>query len=226
MSIAENYQRIRAEVPARVTLLVAAKTRSANEVAEVIRAGATHIGENYVQELEAVCQGVDDLRDKVTWHIIGHLQTNKINKALPYCDMIQSVSSLKKAKAIDKRVPKAGKDILPILLEINIAEEKSKYGVTPDYQIIEDLVVKIARLKHLRLEGLMTMGPYREDPGQMRPYFKKMKELYDQLLKTDIPHTEIKTLSMGMSHSYRLAIEEGATMIRIGSAIFGPRETT
>jgi len=225
MSIAENYQRIRSEIPDHVTLLVAAKTRSANEVAAVIRAGATHIGENYVQELEAVYKGVAELHAKVNWHIIGHLQTNKINKALKYCDMIQSVSSFKKAKAIDKRVPKAGKEILPVLLEINIAAEKSKYGVAPDYQTIEDLVVRIARLEHLRLEGLMTMGPYRENPEHMRPYFKKMKELYDQLLKTDIPHTEIKTLSMGMSHSYRVAIEEGSNLIRIGSAIFGPRES-
>ena len=229
MSIRENYHKIRSEVPSHVRIIAAAKTRTPQEVKELIEAGATDIGENYVQEAEDMIQSLDsEMAKKVNWHMIGHLQKNKINKALPIFDLIQTVDSLKMAQDIDKRVEKAGKKSISILLEINIGSEFSKYGILPQNHknfedFMEKLVYDISHLSHIKLEGLMTMGPRFEDPKKPRVFFQRTKRIFDRLNKLKLEHVEMKYLSMGMTNSYKIAIEEGANLIRIGTAIFGKR---
>ncbi|MDD3031230.1 MAG: YggS family pyridoxal phosphate-dependent enzyme, partial [Atribacterota bacterium] len=187
MSIKENYQKIRSEIPSYVRIIAAAKTRTTAEIEELIEAGATDIGENYVQEAEDIINKLNpEMTKKVTWHLIGHLQKNKINKALPIFDLIQSVDSIKSAREIDKRVEKAGKDYVPILLEINIGSEFTKYGIKPaehkDFEAyMEELAKDVSSLSHIRLEGLMTMGPLTGDPEKVRPYFKRVKKIFDNL---------------------------------------------
>jgi hypothetical protein len=231
MSIKENYQRIRSEVPSHVRIVAAAKTRTPEEVKELIEAGVTDIGENYVQEAEDMFKTLDpEIVKKVNWHMIGHLQKNKINKTLPIFDLIQTVDSLELAQEIDKRVEKAGKDFISILLEINIGSEFSKYGIKPaEHENFEKYMEKLARdislLPHIRLNGLMTMGPRFDDPEKPRPFFKRTKKIFDSLSSLNINQVEMKYLSMGMTNSYKVAIEEGANMIRVGTAIFGLRPT-
>ncbi len=224
MSIAENYKKIRKEIPGHVTLVVAAKQRTKEEIEELIGAGATDLGENYVQEAQEMHEQLREKAKKVKWHMIGYLQTNKINKVIPIFDVIQTVDSYEKAQAIDKRVEAAGKTIIPVYIEINIGEEIQKAGIKPEYGVIENLVKQISGLSHLSLEGLMTMGPRFGDPENSRPYFKRTKEIFDKIKKLNIPNVSMKTLSMGMTNSYRVAIEEGSNMIRIGTAIFGERK--
>jgi len=224
MSITENYQKIRETIPEHVTIVVAAKQRNPNEIIEVIKAGATDIGENYVQEGESIYNTLIEERDKVRWHMIGHLQTNKINKALKIFDVIQTIDSLEMAQAIDKRVERAEKKVIPVYIEINIGSEISKSGIKPDYKIIEKLAKSISELEHLKLEGLMTLGPIAGDPEQSRPYFQEVRGFSEKIRELNLPGIEMKTLSMGMTNSYKVAIEEGANMVRIGTAIFGARK--
>lgn len=223
--IAENYRKLRESIPEEVKIVVATKTRSPEEVREVIEAGATDIGENYAYpEAFNKYRMLENDSEKVTWHLIGHLQKNKINKALPIFDIIQTVESYRKAKHIDKRVERAGKSNIPVLLEINSGQEEDKYGFKPELPEVEEALEKIIELEHVRVEGLMTMGPFTGDPEDARPYFVKTRELFEDLKEKFKNRTDLKTLSMGMSNSYRIAIEEGATMVRIGSLIFGPRK--
>ena len=223
MNIRENYQKIRTEVPEHVTIVLAAKTRTVEEVLEVIDAGATHIGENYVQEAESMYAALGERARDVEWHLIGALQKNKINKALSIFDLFQTVDSLEKAKAIDSRTARIGK-VLPVYIEVNIGGEDSKAGMPPEYDAIEQLVREIATLEHLRLEGIMTMGVFSPDPEESRPYFRQAKKIFDQLSSLNIPDVSLKTLSMGMSDSYQVAIEEGSNMIRLGTVVFGARQ--
>ncbi len=223
MSITDNFQRLRQEIPEHVTIVVAAKTRDLEEVEEVIDAGATDIGENYVQEAEAMFQAFGDKAEQVRWHMIGALQKNKINKALPIFDVFQTVDSLEKAVALNKRTARLNK-VLPVYIEVNIGGESSKSGMPPEYDSIEQLVRDIAALEYLRVEGLMTMAPFTPDPEESRPYFRETKKIFDNIAKLDLPNVSMKTLSMGMSDSYKVAIEEGSTMVRLGTIIFGPRE--
>lgn len=223
MSIKENYLRIREEIPGHVTIVLAAKTRTREEMLEVIDAGATDIGENYVQEAERLQGELGEDAKRVRWHMIGHLQKNKINKALGVFDVIQTVDSLQKAVDIDTRAAREDR-IVPVCIEINIGSELTKAGLDPDYPVIRELVEEIIVLDHLQLEGLMTMGPRFGDPENSRPYFKKTRQIFDRLQASGFPDLHMKTLSMGMSNSYRVAIEEGSTMIRLGSLIFGERE--
>ncbi|PID56808.1 YggS family pyridoxal phosphate-dependent enzyme [candidate division KSB3 bacterium] len=223
MSIRENYQRIRGEVPDHVTIVLAAKTRSVEEVLEAIDAGAEHIGENYVQEAEKMLTALGERARELEWHLIGSLQKNKINKALSIFDLFQTVDSLDSAKAIDARAARIAK-VVPIYVEVNIGSEDSKSGMPPEYDAIERLVREIARLDNVRLEGLMTMGVFSPDPEESRPYFRQARKIYDRLALLDIPNVSLKTLSMGMSDSYQVAIEEGASMIRLGTIVFGKRQ--
>lgn len=229
MTIRENYQKIRSEVPSHVRIIAAAKTRTPAEVQELIEAGATDIGENYVQETEDMVQSLGSaISKKVNWHMIGHLQKNKINKALPVFNLIQTVDSLKLARDIDKRVEKAGKNFISILLEINIGSEFSKDGIQPDEHenfedFMEKLAIDISYLSHIHLEGLMTMGPRFENPEKFRLFFRRTKKLFDRLSKLNLKRMNMKYLSMGMTNSYKVAIEEGANLVRIGTAIFGQR---
>jgi len=229
MSISTKYVKIRQEIPKDVTIVLSVKTRTAEQIGEAIDAGATDIGHNYVQEAGQMYSALQKKTAKVRWHMIGHLQTNKINKALRIFDVIQTVDSLEKAAAIDKRVERAGKEIVPVYVEINIGSEFSKAGIKPaDNEPFEEYMEKlsgdISALGHLRLAGLMTMGPRFGNPEDVRPYFKRTKRIFERIKDLDLPNVDMKYLSMGMTNSYRIAIEEGSNMVRIGTAIFGERK--
>jgi pyridoxal phosphate enzyme (YggS family) len=229
MSITENYARLREEIPDDVTIVLSGKTRTVEQIEEAIDAGVTDIGENYVQEAGQMYSALQKKAAKVKWHMIGHLQTNKINKALSIFDVIQTIDSLEKAAAIDKRVESTRKKIVPVYVEINIGNEDSKAGIKPEEhepfeEYIEKLVRDMSALNHLRLEGLMTMGPRFGNPEDVRPYFRRARRIFERIKGLDLPNVDMKYLSMGMTNSYGVAIKEGSNMVRIGTAIFGKRE--
>lgn len=205
------------ELPAGVSLEAAGKTRTPEELSEVVAAGVKIIGENYVQELLAVH---DRVEGAPAWHFIGHLQTNKVRKIVGLVDLIETVDSLKLAKEIEKRASALGK-VMSVLIEVNSGREEQKAGVFPEKAA--ELIEKIARLPHLSIRGLMTMGPLAGDPEEARPYFQETRKLFERLKKNPIPGAEMEILSMGMTNSYRVAISEGANLVRIGTGIFGPR---
>ncbi|HLC96093.1 MAG TPA: YggS family pyridoxal phosphate-dependent enzyme [Candidatus Nanoarchaeia archaeon] len=215
MSIRENISTLRRSIPDSATIVAATKTRSVTEILEAVHAGLTIIGENYVQE---AARKLTDLKGMIHMHCIGHLQTNKIKEAVRIFDMIQTVDSEKCALEIDKWCKAAGKT-MHILIEVNSGKEKNKDGVMPEEVV--PLIKKVSSLKNVRIKGLMTMAPYFDDPQKCRPYFKLVHTLFGSIKGLKIPHIEMEILSMGMSHSYKVAIEEGATMIRIGEKIFG-----
>ena len=216
--IKENIEKILEELPAGVQLVAAAKTRTLAEILEAIQAGLTIIGHNYVQEAERAFEAIGP---KARWHMIGHLQSNKAKKAVKIFDMIETVDSLKLAKAIDKACRNINKS-MPVLIEINSGEEPQKAGVIPSDAV--SLVKEISELANLRIMGLMTMGPFSGDPEDARPYFQKTRQLFKDIEMANLPGIEMKYLSMGMSNSYRVALEEGANLVRIGTRIFGERE--
>jgi PLP dependent protein len=217
--IQKNYQDLRKQIPAHVTLVLATKKRTAQNLIEALDAGATDFGDNYVQEAIQKHQELGELANKATWHFIGHLQKNKINKILPVCNTIQTIDSYEKAEAINARTQKQ----INICLEINSASEDAKSGFLPDPTVIIPTLEKMALLPNIKVSGLMTMGPWTSNPEDCRPYFKKTKELFDQINKENIPNIKLTQLSMGMSDSYQIAIEEGSTMVRLGTIVFGPR---
>lgn len=218
MSIKERYQKIRREIPEYVTIVAAAKTRTAKEILEAIEAGIEIIGENYVQEAEKVWR---EIGGRAKWHFIGHLQRNKVKKAVKIFDMIQTVDSLQLAEEIEKRCSQIDK-IMPILIEINIAKEETKTGVNPEEA--KKLIRAISAFSHLKIKGLMTMGPQLGNPEEARPYFTATRKIFQDIKRKKIPHVDMEILSMGMSNSFRVAIEEGANMVRLGTVLFGPRE--
>ena len=215
--IRENIQKILGELPEEVRLVGAAKTRSPEEVLEAIEAGLEIVGENYVQEAENAFRIIEN---RAKWHMIGHLQSNKAGKAVQIFDMIETVDSYKLAKAIDRACSSIGKTMF-VLIEINSGEEIQKAGVMPGDAI--GLIKEISNLENIRIQGLMTMGPFTDDPEETRPYYRKVKELFEGIKRMDIEGVEMKHLSMGMSDSYKIAIEEGANMVRVGTKIFGSR---
>lgn len=215
--IAENVKKILSELPPGVKLAAAAKSRTPDEVLQAIEAGVEIIGENYVQEAR---EAFEVIGSRAKWHFIGHLQRNKVKKAIPIFDMIETVDSFSLAEEIDKRAFQLGK-IIPVLIEVNSGREPQKYGVMPE--AVATLVEEISSLKNLKLQGLMTMGPMFGDPEDARPYFVETRQVYEQIKNLTLPGVEMKFLSMGMTNSYRVAIEEGANIIRIGTKIFGPR---
>lgn len=215
--IKENIQKILDELPEGVRLIGAAKTRAPEEILEAVAAGLEIIGENYVQEAERAFQAIGE---GVKWHLIGHLQSNKAKKAVKIFDMIETVDSLKLARAIDRACHNIGK-VMQVLIEVNSGEESQKAGVTPIDCV--PLIKEMAVLKNIRIMGLMTMGPFSGDPEDARPYFRKTRDIFEEIKKLDLPGIEMKYLSMGMSNSYRVALEEGANMVRIGTRIFGER---
>ena len=216
--IEENVRKILTELPPGIELEAAAKTRTPGEILQAARAGIRIIGENYVQEALAARNVVGNI---VRWHLIGHLQTNKVKKAVEVFDMIETVDSLQLAQEIEKRCAQAQK-IMPVLIEINSGREPQKFGVVPEEA--EGLIRKMSVLRNIKILGLMTMGPFAGDPEDARPYFKETKRLFDNIKALNLPGMEMKHLSMGMTNSYRIAIEEGANLIRIGTKIFGPRD--
>ncbi len=214
--IKENFIKIRNEIPTNVELVVVAKTRTVTEVEEAISAGAKIIGENYVKEAEDKYAVIGS---KVKWHLIGHLQRNKVKDAVRIFDMMESLDSLDLAAAINKECRKVQK-IMPALVEINSAAEWQKAGILPED--LNTFMDELLKLKTIKPMGLMTMGPLLKNPQDMRPYFEKTRELFEKAKKI-FALPDWKFLSMGMSDSYKVAIEEGANMVRIGSAIFGKR---
>ena len=216
--IAENARKILSEIPENVRVVAAAKSRTAAEIREVIDAGITLIGENYLQEARAV---IPEIGDRAGWHFIGHIQTNKVKHIVPLFDMIETLDSLQLAETIDRQAERHGK-IMPVLIEVNSAREPQKAGDLPDDVL--PFIRRINTFEHIRIQGLMTMGPFLDDPEGLRPYFRATRSLFDQVAKEGVPGVEMKHLSMGMSDSYRIAIDEGATLIRIGTRIFGPRD--
>ena len=218
MTIKENVQKILIELPEGVELVAAAKTRSAEEILEAIESGVKIIGENYIQEAERVCAAVGN---KVSWHFIGHLQKNKVKKAVCLCDMVETVDSVEMAKEIDKRCRQISK-VMPVLIEVNSGREEQKSGVLPEDT--EKLIRDISGLQNIMVMGLMTMGPFSGNPEDARPYFVETKKIFDKIRDLGLSNVEMKYLSMGMTNSYKVALEEGANMIRIGTKIFGERD--
>jgi len=216
--IKESVTEIMNSIPSNVLLVAASKTRTADEVNCAIDAGVKIIGYNYVQEAERIFPHVGK---SVQWHLIGHLQRNKVKKAIHIFDMIETIDSLRLAESLDKHCATEGK-IMPILIEINSGKESNKTGVLPED--VEELVHGVSKLSNLRLQGLMTMGPRFGNPEDARSYFKETKTAFDQLKKTEIDNVKMRYLSMGMSNSYQIAIEEGANIVRIGSKLFGERD--
>ena len=209
---------IRDSIPQCVTLVEATKGRTVDEILEAVEAGIEVIGENYVQE---AVKKHGEINDAIAWHMIGHLQRNKVKQAVKVFECIQSVDSLRLAEEIDKQCGQSNK-VMRVLVEINIAGEESKYGVKPEE--LPDILQQIASLPKLQVNGLMTMEPHSRNPEDSRPHFKRMMRLFDEVASRDIPNVEMKILSMGMSNSYQVAIEEGGNMIRLGAKLFGPRQ--
>jgi pyridoxal phosphate enzyme (YggS family) len=215
--IKRNVSQILSELPDGVQLVAAAKTRRPEEILEAVEAGIKIIGENYVQEAERAYEVVGS---KVKWHFIGHLQKNKVKKAVKIFDMIETVDSIELAQEIDKRCAQINK-IMPVLIEVNIGREEQKSGVLPENT--EQLAKEISALPNIRVMGLMTMGPLSGNPEDSRPHFVEMKKLFEEMKKLSLPNVEMKYLSMGMTNSYQIAPEEGANIVRIGTKIFGER---
>jgi pyridoxal phosphate enzyme (YggS family) len=215
--IKQNVSQILSELPNGVELVAAAKTIQPEEILEAVEAGVRIVGENYVQEAE---RAYEVIGNKAKWHFIGHLQRNKVKKAVRMFDMIETVDSVEIAGEIDKRCAQIGK-IMPVLIEINSGREKQKSGVLPEKA--EQLVKEISTCPNIRVMGLMTMGPRFGNPEDSRPYFVETKRIFDRIKKLNLPNVEMRYLSMGMTNSYKIAIEEGANIIRVGSKIFGER---
>ncbi|MCR4396470.1 MAG: YggS family pyridoxal phosphate-dependent enzyme [Candidatus Saccharicenans sp.] len=217
-NIKENVRQLLRELPPGVELVAAAKQQTPEKVLAAVEAGIKIIGENYVQEAAAAFQVIGR---RVQWSFIGHLQKNKVKKAVEIFDLIESVDFLQLAEEINRRAAAAGR-VMPVLIEVNSGREPQKFGALPEN--VEELAWAISDLPHLKLRGLMTMGPFEGDPEEARPYFRLTRQLFEQLKKLDLPRAEINILSMGMTNSYRVAIEEGATRVRLGTRIFGPRQ--
>ena len=204
--------------PSDVVLCPASKTRNPDEIREAISAGVEVFGENYVQEF---LEKYEEMTNECVWHMIGHLQRNKVKRIIGKVALIQSVDSVELANTIEKEAAKAGVTA-DVLLEINIAGEESKWGFCPDETM--DVAKYIGSLPHVHVKGLMTSAPYTENPESNRTYFRTMKKLFDNLGSLGSNSVSAEVLSMGMSGDYEVAVEEGSTMVRIGTAIFGERE--
>ena len=204
---------------AEVRLVAVSKTMDAQQVARAIDAGADILGENYIQEAR---EKFNLLYDRpAQWHFIGHLQSNKAKYAVRMFDLIHSVDSLKLATVLDKEARKRDK-VQDILVQVNISREETKSGIDATEAI--ELIRQISRLDHIRVQGLMTMPPFFDAPERARPYFHELAQLRDQIVSLDIPGVHLKELSMGMTGDFEVAIAEGATLVRIGTAIFGARQ--
>ncbi len=209
----EKANRNRSEV----TLIAVSKTKPVEMLSEIYDEGIRDFGENKVQEM---CDKMEHLPGDIRWNMIGHLQTNKVKYIVDKCFLIHSVDSLKLAQEIQKQAIK--KDVIcDILVEVNIAQEESKFGTSKEEAI--ELVKSIAKLDHVRIKGLMTIAPYVDNPEDNRQYFKEIKQLSVDIDNQNIDNVTMNVLSMGMTGDYMVAIEEGATMVRVGTGIFGER---
>ena len=235
-AIAQNLEKVRRRMaeaairagrdPDSAKLVAVTKTVSPESVLEAFSSGAEAFGENRVQEalqkvplVQQALSAVSAGRSGPHWHLIGHLQRNKVRQVIGMFELIHSVDNLKLVEELEKRA--AARDAhVTVLLEVNVAGEAAKHGCTPEEA--EPLATALENSPHLDLEGLMTMPPFAEDPEESRPWFRKLRELRDRLV--DSGHEGVRELSMGMTADFEVAIEEGATWVRVGSAIFGPRD--
>jgi len=228
MSVAQNLNAVKDRIaaaakragrdPASVVLVAVSKTVDDARIREAIAAGAAVLGENRVQEAREKIERLDAI---ASWHLIGRLQSNKAKYAVRLFDLIHSVDSVALAQELDRQAGKIGKR-QDILIEVSIAGEEQKAGVATDG--VPALVREAAKLPNLRVRGLMTMPPYSEDPEASRPYYRRLRELADSITKEAVPHVSMEMLSMGMSNDFEVAIEEGATLVRVGTAVFGERQ--
>ena len=209
--------------PEEITLLAVSKTFPPGQIRAAYGAGLRLFGENRVQEFSGKVSALRDLHD-AEWHMIGHLQTNKAAQSAELFSHIDSVDSVRLARKLNSAAIDLGKKI-PVLIEINIGAEAAKSGVAPDSTELEDLLNAVPDLPSLDFRGLMTVPPFSDDPEQSRPYFRKMCEVFHRIAARRLPAVQMLTLSMGMSHDYEIAIQEGATCVRIGTAIFGERRS-
>ncbi len=217
MNIKEKVKELLDEIPSNVLLVAAVKGRTVAEIEEAIGAGIRVVGENYLQETQEVFPKIGQ---KVEWHFIGQIQQRKVKKIVEMFNIIEAVDSLQTASEINKYCAILGKK-MPILIEVNSGREPQKSGVMPED--VEQIIEQISALPNIKVEGLMTMGPIFDNPEEIRPHFKLTKEIFEKVRKMHLENVEMKYLSMGMSDSYKIAIEEGANIVRIGTLIFGPR---
>ena len=227
MSIRENLLEVEEKIQAackragrdrsEVTLIAVSKTKPVSDIRQAMDCGIKVFGENKVQEIR---DKTEEIKEPLDWHMIGHLQTNKVKYLPGKVCMIHSVDKMSLAEEIEKQAAKHDL-VMDVLCEVNMAGEDSKFGLTPEEA--PDFVRSIAAFSHVRVRGLMTIAPYTEDPESNREYFKKLREMKDMLVAENIPGTQIDTLSMGMTGDYEVAIEEGATFVRVGTGIFGKR---
>lgn len=226
-NIAEVRQRIAAAAtragrdPREITLLAVSKTFPPERIREAYDAGLRLFGENRVQEFAGKVATLGDLKD-AEWHLIGHLQSNKAAKAAELFSAVDSVDSLRLAEKLNASAGQLGKK-LAALIEINIGGESAKSGVAPGSEELEGLLLAAPQFEHLEFRGLMSIPPFTDDPEKSRPYFRKLRELRDQIAARKLPAVGMNVLSMGMSHDFEIAIEEGSTCVRVGTAIFGER---
>ena len=228
MSVAENIAKVREWIaaaarragrrPEDVTLMAVSKTVEPARIREAYAAGIRVFGENRVQEFAGKAAALRDL-EGARWHLIGHLQSNKAGKAAELFSAVDSVDSAKLARKLDAAAQKE----VPVLIEINIGGEEVKSGVTPGSKELEELLRAAPDLKHVRIRGLMAIPPFTEDPEGSRSYFRRMREVRDEIAESKLSGVAMEVLSMGMSHDFEVAIEEGSTCVRVGTAIFGER---
>ena len=225
--LAENLQQVNANIekacaavsrdPGEVTLVAVSKTKPVSMLQEAYDAGARVFGENKVQE---IMDKYPQLPSDIRWHMIGHLQRNKVKYVVGRAALIHSVDSVRLAEAIDQEAEKKG-IVMPVLVEVNVASEESKFGVRVEE--CADFIENIAKMEHISVEGLMTIAPFVENAEDNRKYFAKLRELSVDISAKNIDNVNMRDLSMGMTGDYEVAIEEGATMVRVGTGIFGER---
>lgn len=200
-----------------VTLIAVSKTKPVSDLVQAYDYGCRHFGENKVQEL---CDKIEQLPEDIHWHMIGHLQRNKVKYLVGKVDCIHSVDSIRLARQIETESAK--KDVITkILIEVNVAEEESKFGIS--LEEVEDIVKEISKYPHIRIEGLMTIAPYTDNPEENRQVFANLHKVYVDIKHKNIDNVNMNVLSMGMTGDYEVAIEEGSTMVRVGTGIFGMR---
>jgi PLP dependent protein len=231
MSISENLAAVRGRIdkaarraarqPEDIALMAVSKTQPPERIRQAYEAGQRLFGENRVQEFASKIDALRDL-DAAEWHMIGHLQTNKAAKTAELFCSVDSVDSLKLAEKLDAAARTLGKK-LDVLIEINVGGEAAKSGLPPDSPAFKELLLAAPRLDALAFRGLMTVPPFTDDPAGARPYFRKLRELRDAVAARKLPAIEMNQLSMGMSHDFEVAIAEGSTCVRVGTAIFGER---
>jgi pyridoxal phosphate enzyme (YggS family) len=205
--------------PAEVKLIAISKTHPATVIKQVCQLGATEFGENRVQEADGKIAEIG--REHVRWHLVGHLQANKARRAVNLFDVIHSLDSVDLAQRLDRLCAEAGRESLPVLIQVDLGHEETKSGI--DESELTHLVESLGPLTRLKLIGLMTLPPFFDDPEQSRPYFRRLRELRDELNQRGAFADRAGELSMGMTHDFEVAIAEGATMVRVGTAIFGAR---